>query len=60
MDHCWNNADMGEPKYVEENLSLHSEKPVPNHLYHGTIFVFVLCEKYYMRLVQTRVLCGLL
>jgi len=51
---------MGEPNYVEENLSLHSEQPVPNHLYCGTTFVFELCENYYMRLVQMRVLCGLL
>ena len=27
MDHCWNSTDVGEPKYVEENLSLHSEQP---------------------------------
>lgn len=51
---------MGEPKYVEENLSLHSEQPVRNHLCCGTTFVFELCENYYMRLVQMRVLCGLL
>jgi len=49
MDHCWNNTDMGEPKYVEEHLSFHSEQPVPYHLCYGTIFVFVLCEKYDMR-----------